>query len=96
MGHYTEPIFRAALSDFKSRLKPEERQEVQFATFEDVQKDIVQIQREQESSKTMANIARIRPFLEAMDQLGQIIEVFLNCSEFIAFIWGPIKLVLKV
>lgn len=39
---------------------------------------------------------RLNSFLEAMEQYGKVIEVFLNNSEFISFIWGPAKFLLQV
>lgn len=46
----------------------------------------------------MANMGmrRIQKFLEGMEGLGKIIDVFLNTSGMVAFIWGPIKFLLLV
>lgn len=41
-------------------------------------------------------LARIGKFLEGMEGLGKIIDVFLNTSETVAFVWGPIKFLLQV
>ncbi len=91
-----EDTFQTTLSNFKKRLTPKEQADFQFATLEDVHKVIAQIQNEQESLKTMMNFSRIQSFLEAMDQFGKVIEVFLNTSEFVAFVWGPMKFLLQV
>jgi hypothetical protein len=44
----------------------------------------------------MMHMGRIRSFLEAMEQFGRMIEVFLNVNNFLAFVWGPIKALLLV
>jgi hypothetical protein len=44
----------------------------------------------------MMNLSRIRSCLEAMDQFGKVIEIFLNVSDAVAFVWGPMKLLLLV
>ncbi|KAF8462703.1 hypothetical protein BDZ91DRAFT_327772 [Kalaharituber pfeilii] len=44
----------------------------------------------------MRNINRIRPFIDAMQQYGKIIEVFLDLTNFVAFVWGPMKFLLQV
>ena len=44
----------------------------------------------------MMNLTRIKAFLEAMEQFEQIVNVFLNVNDFVAFIWGPIKFLLQV
>lgn len=35
----------------------------------------------------MRNIARIQSFLEAIDQFGKVMEVFLNTTAFVAYVW---------
>jgi len=89
-------IFQTTLSDFKKRLTQKEQDDFRFATLEDVRRLIFRIQNEQEGFKTMVNMTRIQSFLEAMDQFSKVIEVFLNVSEFVAFVWGPMKFVLQV
>jgi hypothetical protein len=42
------------------------------------------------------NLTRIRRFLEAMDQYGKVIEVFLNDSSMLCVVWGPMKFCLQV
>lgn len=91
-----EDGFRKTLSTFKKRLSQEEQSAFQFATLEDVRLEVKRIQDEQASRKEMMNMTRIQSFLEAMDQFGKVIEVFLNSSEFVAFIWGPMKFFLQV
>ena len=88
--------FQRTLTSFKTRLTPKEQDDFQFATLEDVRKTIARIQNEQESLKEMMNMSRIQSFLEAMEQFGKVIEVFLNASNFVAFIWGPMKFLLQV
>jgi hypothetical protein len=91
-----EDTFRATLSNFKKRLTPKEQDDFSFSTLEDVRKEIASIQSEQGSQRMMMNMTRLQSFLEAMDQFGKVIEVFLNTSEFVAFIWGPLKFILQV
>ncbi|KAL8789346.1 MAG: hypothetical protein Q9195_006873 [Heterodermia aff. obscurata] len=91
-----ESGFRSALAKFSSSLTPREVEEFRFTTLEDVQKVVVTIQHQQARRKEMMNLTRIQSFLEAMKSFGEVIEVFLNLSEFIPFIWGPIKFLLQV
>jgi adenine-specific DNA methylase len=91
-----EHNFQTILSSFKNRLTQKELDDFQCATLEDVRLEIARIQAEQASRKEMMNLTRIQSFLEAMDQFGNVIEVFLNSSVFVPFIWGPVKFVLQV
>jgi hypothetical protein len=92
----TKYTFEAILSDFKTRLTPKEQESFQFVTLDDVRKTALLIQKDQEQLKSMMNLARIESFLEAMDQFGKVIEVFVNASSFVAFVWGPVKFILQV
>ena len=88
--------FEAVLNDFKKRLTPKELENFQITTLKDVRETALRIQNEQEQSKTMMNMVRLESFLEAMDQFGKVIDVFVNASSFVAFVWGPVKFVLQV
>ena len=89
-------IFDTALSNFKKRLSKEEEEHFQIVKLVDVRQTALRIQREQEQFKTMMNMARLESFLEAMEQFGKVIEVFVNASVFVAFVWGPMKFILQV
>ncbi|KAF8457906.1 hypothetical protein BDZ91DRAFT_852248 [Kalaharituber pfeilii] len=91
-------VFRETLSEFRRnlRLKPAQVQDFENTTLESLKGCIDNIQTEQAKGRNMRNINRIRPFVDAMEQYGKIIEVFLNISEFVAFIWGPMKFLLQV
>ena len=88
--------FRTALANFSSHLTLEQRQDFQFTTLDDVQKAILTIQAQQAKRNEMMNMPRIQSFLEAMESFGKVVEVFMNSSEFLPFIWGPIKFLLQV
>lgn len=89
-------IFEETLSDFKTRLTSKEQNDFRFATLQDLQKEMARIQHQQESLKTMMDMSRIQSFLEAMAQFGEVVKVFLNTSDFVAFVWGPMKFLLQV
>ena len=88
--------FEATLLDFKKRLTPKEQNDFQFTTLDGVKREIARIQKQQDDLKTMMNMSRIQSFLEGMNELGKVIEVFLNASNFVAFVWGPVKFLLQV
>lgn len=88
--------FERALKDFKSRLKESEKAKFKATTLDDLKVTILAIQSEQRSRKKMMHMGRIMSFLEAMEQFGKVIEIFLNVADMLAFIWGPVKLLLLV
>jgi hypothetical protein len=88
--------FEVALSWFQDQLTEKERENFRYSGYKDVQNEIFDIQKKQESLKKIMDLTRIQGFLEAMDQFGRVIEVFLNTSSFVAFVWGPVKFILQV
>ena len=79
--------FERALARFRSHLSPAEQEEFSITSLADVQETIAHIQEVQGSKKKMRNLTRIKAFLEAMEQYGKIVEVFLNASDILAFVW---------
>jgi hypothetical protein len=80
-------LFSLYLQSFVESLTDEQKNEFKFSTLEDFQAAIVAIQNRQSSVRKMRNLARLKCFLEAMDQYGKVIEVFVNASELVCFIW---------
>jgi hypothetical protein len=79
--------FSLVLQSFVDTLPEEQKNDFRFSTLEDFQTTIIAIQNRQSSEKKMRNLARLRCFLEAMEQYGKVIEVFVNASELVCFIW---------
>ncbi len=88
--------FKQAVASFSARLTKEEITNFQFTSMDDVLLAVENIQTVQGRRGDMMNLTRIKRFLEAMSQYGQVIEVFLNASQMLCFIWGPMKFCLQV
>ncbi|KAK4442832.1 NACHT domain-containing protein [Podospora aff. communis PSN243] len=86
--------FQVALRKFEARLTPDERARCKVTTLDELKNVVLAIQDKQRKRREMINMRRIRGFLEAMEQFGKVIEVFTNTSEMVAFVWGPMKLLL--
>jgi hypothetical protein len=92
----TQNGFERALNSFQARLTSSERAQFEVATLDDLKVTILAIQAEQRSRKEMMHLGRIESFLEAMERFGKVIEVFLNTTNMLAYVWGPMKLLLLV
>ncbi|KAK0747368.1 hypothetical protein B0T21DRAFT_406003 [Apiosordaria backusii] len=86
--------FDLTLKEFRLRLTPEEEAQFQVTTLDVLKSTILGIQSDQRKRKKLMHMGRIQGFLEAMEQFGKVIEVFTNTNEILAFVWGPIKLLL--
>jgi hypothetical protein len=91
-----DPTFQSIVASFRSRLTKAELDDFRFCSLKDVQQTIIDIQARQDKRRETRNLSRILGFLEAMTQFGTVVEVFLNTSEILAFVWGPLKFLLLV
>ncbi|CEN59396.1 hypothetical protein ASPCAL01847 [Aspergillus calidoustus] len=87
--------FQKALGRFTNSLSEEQKRDWAVTKYEDVEDAIDGIQRQYGEPKAMQNMFRVQSFLEAMNEYGKVVEVFLNCTPFVAYIWGPVKFVLQ-
>ncbi|KAH0537126.1 hypothetical protein FGG08_006059 [Glutinoglossum americanum] len=79
--------FSKSLAKFRANLSEEQRQQFSLSSIEDVELAIQQIQERIGPEKKLRNFTRIRKFLEAMKQVEELVKVFLNVHEVVAFIW---------
>ncbi|KAI1641602.1 uncharacterized protein F4817DRAFT_355288 [Daldinia loculata] len=86
--------FQRALNRFKQSISPDLAKEFSMCSLSHVQQVCKEIQQKHGSEGKLRYMGRLRGFIEAMEQLGKVIEVFVNASEFVCFIWGPIKFIL--
>ncbi|CCC08172.1 unnamed protein product [Sordaria macrospora k-hell] len=80
--------FRRALARFERDVGPRRAQEFSNCSLQDVQLLMKKIQAEQEIKGEMRHLKRLEPFLEAMKELGKVIEVFTNTTVFLCYIWA--------
>lgn len=88
----TASAFEQALSDFREGLKRDGVKKKDEEQFSQVTRDTLltqlrDLQNEQHAKRRGRNLSRLKPFIEATDQLGKVIEVFVNAQIFVAFIW---------
>ncbi|KAH8594339.1 hypothetical protein B0O99DRAFT_574078 [Bisporella sp. PMI_857] len=83
--------FQQVLANFTKRLSKDELSDFKFSSLQDVLATVEIIQAEQGQKKKMMNLTRIQRFLEAMNNYGKVIEVFLNASDILCFVWGPMN-----
>jgi len=89
-------IFERELKSFKARLTHEEQSSFTGTTLDDLRLTVASIQKTQISDRTNRNVARLRTFLEAVESISKVLDLFVNISDFVAFVWGPIKYLLLV
>ncbi|KAI1088405.1 hypothetical protein F5B19DRAFT_471754 [Rostrohypoxylon terebratum] len=86
--------FQQAVEDFKRNLTEKERKDFEITELKDLEKAMIDLQKRQAQKKRLAYMKRLEPFLESMKEYEKVIEVFLNASGVLAFVWGPMKFIL--
>jgi hypothetical protein len=72
---------------FISSLSVSQRQEFATCKLQDVVDAIETIQHEQGTRKKLRNLARIQPFIEAMDGYEKVVNKFLNITIGFGYMW---------
>lgn len=83
----TDTAFQRALQRFRQDLTEEHRQQFAASSLDQVVAEIQSIQNRHGSAKKLRSLSRLSKFLEAMTQIEQVVQVFLNVSEVVAFVW---------
>jgi hypothetical protein len=81
--------FERAVEAFKenSALNEAELVDFQLTDLQSLQQAINAIQNQQAKNKKLMYMRRLKPFLDTMEDYGQILKAFLNTSNYIAFVW---------
>ncbi|KAF4989706.1 hypothetical protein FDECE_14621 [Fusarium decemcellulare] len=92
----SDTIFDKAVVQFKKRIHKKHLEKFTQCTLDDVRSQIKDIEDRYGSQRRLRHMNRLSKFVEGMTQLGQVVEMFLNVHNGVAFIWGPIKFLLLV
>ena len=79
--------FERAISRFRTSLPSNRLHEFSICTVEDVRQSIREIQDEQGAQGKLRYLGRIAGFVEAMEQFGAVLDLFVNANELVCFIW---------
>ncbi|PVH98773.1 hypothetical protein DM02DRAFT_673149 [Periconia macrospinosa] len=91
----TKNVFDRVLEKFLASLTAKEKTEFGSTTLYELQLAMARIQRQQTSRSKQRGMRRLEGFLEAMKEFDKVIQVFVNTSEILAFVWGPMKFLLQ-
>jgi hypothetical protein len=79
--------FSKSLEKFRARLSDEQKKDFSLSSLQDVERAIQEVQDRLGPEKRLRSFARIRKFLEGMKQIEELVTVFLNVHEVVAFVW---------
>lgn len=90
----TRSDFERAVDAFRKNADLDEAEMADFelTDLQALRQTINTIQNKQAQNKRLMYMKRLEPFLKTMEDYGKVLEVFLNVSDFIAFVWVMIGL----
>ncbi|WZH47704.1 Vegetative incompatibility HET-E-1 [Fusarium acuminatum] len=88
--------FERSLEQFRRELSDTEMKEIGGANQKSLEATIQKIQRQLGREHGLCKLTRVEALVRAMKNIEELVTIFLNVSEVVAFIWGPIKLALMV
>lgn len=84
--------FETALEEFKNNLSKQHvskkvQESFQVTSLQDLEDEINRLRMGRSSKRRFWNMKKIRGFIEAVQELGNVIEVFCQTSEIVCFLW---------
>lgn len=79
--------FSKSIEKFRARLSDKQREDFSSCSLQDVERSIQEVQDRLGPEKRLRSFVRIRKFLEGMKQIEELVTVFLNVHEVVAFVW---------
>lgn len=79
--------FGAAFDKLKQSVSPADAIKFQSTTLEDVWKATREIERTQKQRKSLHNLARIKPLLNALEIYSKPVEVLCNGTPYLPWVW---------
>ncbi|KAK3330847.1 hypothetical protein B0H66DRAFT_467189 [Apodospora peruviana] len=84
-----------AFQDLESAISPAHSRDFASTTFEDVRKAAIDIEHQLAARQSLRNMRRLEPPFCGLEHYSKVIEVLCNGTDYLPWIWAPIKLILK-
>ncbi|TGJ88444.1 hypothetical protein E0Z10_g384 [Xylaria hypoxylon] len=94
-GHIDQSLFDKALGEFKEGLGRREIEGFRATTLKDLKTSIGKLQAKQHAQRRLQDLTRLQPFLGAIEQYEQLVDLFYSNNDIVAFVWGPVKFLLQ-
>ncbi|KAF5265987.1 hypothetical protein FOXYS1_3183 [Fusarium oxysporum] len=96
MASNQQTSFERSLDLFRQELSDDQIKQMDGVNQETLKDTIQATQNLLGRRNDLCKLSRVQRFLHAMEHVEKLVAIFLNASDFVAFIWGPMKLALMV
>ncbi|KAI8683437.1 NACHT domain-containing protein [Fusarium keratoplasticum] len=87
---------KKAFKDLERAICPVDSRDFASTTIGDVRRAAIEIERQLAARQSLRNMRRLEPLFLGLEHYSKVIEVLCNGTEYLAWIWAPIKLILKI
>ncbi|KAL1618376.1 general transcription repressor [Neofusicoccum ribis] len=87
---------RLAFEKLERSIAPDHAHHFKSTTLQDVRDAAAAVEDKLAASKSLRNMRRIEPFLVSLGRYAKVIEVLCNGTDYLPWIWAPIKLMLQL
>ena len=84
-----------AFKDLERAICPADSRDFASTTLGDVRKAAIDIERQLAARQSLRNMRRLEPLFQGLEHYSRTIEVLCNGTEYLPWIWAPIKLIMK-
>ncbi len=85
-----------AFKDLESTISPAESRDFASTTLEDVRRAALDLELQLAARQSLRNMRRLEPLFKGLESYAKVIEVLCNGTDYLPWIWAPIKLILKI
>lgn len=85
-----------AFKDLERTIAPAETRDFSSTTLDDVRKAAIEVERQLAARQSLRNTRRLEPLFKGLEHYAKVIEALANGTDYLPWIWAPIKLVLKI
>jgi hypothetical protein len=96
----TDPLAQSkiqrAFKDFERIVTTDDARLFHSTILKDVRLEALDVERQLAARQSLCNLRRPQPLFESPDHYSNVTEVLCNGTPYLAWIWAPIKLILRV
>lgn len=85
-----------AFKDLERTISPAESRDFGSTTLDDVRRAAIDLERQLAARQSLRNMRRLEPLFQGLHHYSQVIDVLCNGTDYLPWIWAPIKLILKI
>jgi len=93
---HARQTMRTAFEELDRTITPRDSRDFHLSTLQHVRKAALEIENQLAARQSLRNMRRLTPLFKALEHYSKAIDVLCNGTPYLAWIWAPITLILRV